>query len=66
MVRIVMVGDVDANGKVEIKDLATIALCYGINYPDPKYVANYDLNDDGRIDIKDLALAAKNYGKIDP
>jgi len=72
---VAMVGDVAGigsfpttlpDGKVDIKDLATIAKCYGANYPDAKYVPNYDLNDDGKIDIKDLALAAKNYGKIDP
>jgi len=54
------------DGKVDIKDLAVIAKCYGANYPDSKYYANYDLNSDRKIDIKDLALTAKNYGKIDP
>ena len=75
-IQIAMVGDVAGgpgtfpnttpDGKVDIKDLAAIAKCYGANYPDPKYYRNYDLNDDGKIDIKDLAMAAKNYGKIDP
>jgi hypothetical protein len=60
------------DGKVDIKDLAAMAKCYGANYPNPQYVANYDLTGstpglaDGKIDIKDLATAAKNYGKIDP
>ncbi len=69
---VAMVGDVAGigtypntlpDGKVDIKDLAAIAKCYGANYPDPRYYTNYDLNGDGKIDIKDLAMAAKNYGK---
>lgn len=76
-----MVGDVSGigtfpdtlpDGKIDIKDLAAIAKVYGVNYPDPRYVANYDLTGltlglaDGKIDIRDLAAAAKNYGKNDP
>jgi hypothetical protein len=74
-VLIAMMGDVAGqgsfpnalpDGKVDIKDLATMAKCYGSTYPSPQYVGNYDLDGNGKIDIKDLALAAKNYGKIDP
>ncbi len=75
-IQVAMVGDVAGgpgnfpnttpDGKVDIKDLAAIAKCYGANYPAPNYYRNYDLNDDNKIDIKDLAMAAKNYGKIDP
>jgi hypothetical protein len=75
-IMVAMIGDVAGgtgtfpnttpDGKVDVKDLAVIAKCYGANYPDPKYYTNYDLNSDRKIDIKDLALAAKNYGKIDP
>ncbi len=76
-----MIGDVSGigtfpdtlpDGKVDIKDLAALAKVYGVNYPAPRYVANYDITGpttglaDGKIDIRDLAAAAKNYGKIDP
>jgi hypothetical protein len=54
------------DGKVEIKDFAVMAKVYGVNYPDPRYVANYDIDGNGRIEIKDFSVAAKNYGKIDP
>lgn len=68
---VAMIGDVAGNnrypdGKVDIKDLASIAIGYGQSVGQPKYVSNNDLNSDGKIDIKDLALAAKNYGKTDP
>lgn len=65
-VKVVMVGDVDANGKVEIKDFSLMAKGYGANYPDPRYVANLDIDGNGKIEIKDFSIAAKNYGKIDP
>jgi len=66
IVKIVMIGDVDANGKVEIKDFSLMAKSYGASYPDPRYVANSDIDDNGKIEIKDFSLAAKNYGKVDP
>lgn len=80
-VKVAMVGDVagvgvfpntSPDGKVDIKDIAAIAKCYGAIYPSPQYVAKYDITGttfevpDGKIDIKDLATAAKNYGKTDP
>ena len=74
-VQVAMIGDVAGQGifpntlpdaKVDIKDLATMAKCYGSTYPSLQYVANYDLDGNGKVDIKDLALAAKNYGRIDP
>lgn len=74
-VLVAMIGDVSGqgafpntlpDGKVDIKDLAVMAKCYGSTYPSPQYVSNYDLDGNGRIEIKDLALAAKNYGKTDP
>ena len=61
-----MAGDIDANGRVEIKDLALMAKGYGAMYPNPRYNADCDIDDNGKIEIKDLALAAKNYGKTDP
>ena len=71
VVAIAMVGDVTGlnrwpDGKVDIKDLSTIAKSYGSMYPDSRYNPNFDFDGNGKIDIKDLALAAKNYGKTDP
>lgn len=74
-IHIAMKGDVSGkgtfpntlpDGRVDIKDFAVMALVYGVNYPDPRYVANYDIDGNGRIEIKDFSAAAKNYGKTDP
>lgn len=59
---LVHLGDVDANHKVEIKDIFAIAKAYGSSVGQPKYNPNLDINNDGKIDIKDIFATAKNYG----
>jgi parallel beta-helix repeat protein len=71
VVTVVMPGDISGpsgipDDKVDIRDLAAIAIIYGVNSTNPRYNANCDINSDRKIDIKDLAIAAKNYGKTDP
>lgn len=62
---VAMVGDVNADGEVDILDVASVAKAYG-SYPGHQtWNPNYDLNDDGQIDILDIATTAKNYGKLD-
>jgi hypothetical protein len=70
---VAMVGDVTGpdgwpDGKVDmIYDIRSVAKLFGVEYPDPKYVANYDINDDGKIDmINDIRTVAKQFGKTDP
>jgi parallel beta-helix repeat protein len=59
-------GDVDANHKVEIKDILLLAKAYGTNPQSPNWNPNLDVNGDDKVDIKDILIAAKNYGKTDP
>lgn len=62
---VAMVGDVNADGEVDILDVASVAKAYG-SYPGHQtWNPNYDLNHDGQIDILDIAITAKNYGKLD-
>jgi len=62
-IQIRLLGDTNGDGKVDIKDLAFIALGFGSYVGHPRYNPDADLNQDGRIDIKDLAACAKNFGK---
>lgn len=56
-------GDVNYDGRVDIRDIATVAKAYG-SYPGaPDWNEVADINGDGRVDIKDIAIASKNYGK---
>jgi hypothetical protein len=58
-----IVGDVNGDGKVDLKDVFSVALAYG-SYPGhPKYSPNLDINDDDTIDLKDYYATVLNYGK---
>lgn len=68
---IAMIGDITGpdgwpDGKVDIRDVAAVAILYGVDYPDPRFSPNCDINNDLKIDIKDVATVAIHYGEIDP
>jgi len=57
------VGDVNGDGKIDIKDLAIIAKGYGSYLGDDRYEFYSDINGDFRGDIKDLSQCAAYYGR---
>jgi thermitase len=59
-------GDVDGNRIVNMLDLYKIALVFGANEGDSKYVAVYDIDGNGKINMLDLYIAALNFGKSGP
>jgi hypothetical protein len=66
-----MVGDITGpdgwpDGKCDMRDVRAVAKLFGINYPDPRYDPNCDINDDLKIDMKDVRAVAKQFGKTDP
>jgi hypothetical protein len=70
---VAMVGDITGpngwpDGKVDmIYDIRSVAKLFGVEYPDPKYNSNYDINGDGKIDvINDIRTVAKHFGETDP
>lgn len=58
-----ILGDVNNDGHVDIKDMAIIILAYGSNSGSPNWNSAADLNQDGTVDIRDLGIVARNYGK---
>jgi parallel beta-helix repeat protein len=63
VIRVRMTGDIDCDGKVDVKDVAAAAVAYG-SYPGhPKWDPNADENEDDRIDVRDIALISRNFGK---
>ncbi len=62
-VRVVMMGDVNADNKVNIFDLASVGLAYGKKYGEPGYDRKADMNNDGVVSIFDLATVGLNYGR---
>lgn len=58
-----LTGDINLDGKVDIKDIAAVAKAFGSILGQPGYSSAVDLNSDFKVDIKDIAIAAKNFGQ---
>ena len=58
-----IVGDVNRNMRVDIRDVAIAAKTFGAYLGHPRWSPNADINNDDKVDIRDLALIAKNFGK---
>lgn len=64
--RITLLCDLNGDGVVDIKDIATAARAFGTYPGHSRWNPAVDVNQDDKIDIKDLVLIAKNFGKTDP
>lgn len=60
---VLWLGDINHDGKVDMRDIANIARGFGSHKGEPRYDPTCDLNNDGKIDMRDIAPAAKNFGK---
>jgi len=58
-----VVGDVNCDGKVDLKDLFIITLALGTRPGNRRWNPACDLNSDGKVDLRDLYIALKNFGK---
>lgn len=56
-------GDVDADGKVDMKDVSTVAKAFGSSEGQSLYNLNCDILYDGTIDMKDIAIVVRNFGR---
>jgi hypothetical protein len=54
--------DVDRDCKVDVVDLAIVALHYGQKVGDPNWYAPADVNGDGVVNVIDLAMVGIKYG----
>jgi uncharacterized protein (DUF2141 family) len=55
-------GDVNRDGKIDMRDIGLITLAYGSTPGTPKWNPDADLNGDGVIDDKDLEIARTHFG----
>lgn len=60
---ITILGDLDGNFKVTIKDIAIAAKAFGSYLGHPGWNVNADMNSDGEITIKDIATVAIHFGE---
>ena len=63
-VLVTIVGDLNFDGKVDIRDIAIVAYSFGSYASDPRWNPIADINEDGKVDIRDIAIVASNFGKI--
>jgi hypothetical protein len=55
--------DLNGDGKVNIQDIAIVAIAYGSEPVDPHWNAVADLDKNSIINIVDVTMVAKDYGK---
>jgi ABC-type transport system substrate-binding protein len=54
--------DVNKDDKIDIRDLTSVAILFGITEASPKYSRVVDFNGDGKINIADLTMQAIVFG----
>ena len=61
---VVLTGDLNHDGKIDMKDIAAVAKAFGTHPGDPLWNPAADLNLDGKVDMKDVATVAKAFGIV--
>lgn len=56
-------GDINHDGKVDMRDIGTICRAYGTVPGDPDWNPKADLNEDAIINMLDVNIATANFGK---
>ena len=60
-----IIGDINYDGKVDMKDIGYAARRFGINAADPFWDSGADIVGDGKIDMKDIGTVARHFGEVD-
>jgi hypothetical protein len=63
IVKVSMPGDLNSDGRVDVRDVAPVSAAFGSHPGHPRWNPDADQNEDNRIDLKDVALTARNFGK---
>ncbi len=68
-VKIRHVGDINGDGKVDMKDIALVAAAFGTSPGHPRWNPDADITGptylvpDNKVDMRDVSLVAKNFGQ---
>lgn len=60
---ILMAGDTNADGHVDVVDLLTLVYTFGLNAGEPGFDPAGDINADGAVDVVDLLMLVDNFGR---
>jgi hypothetical protein len=63
IIRVRMPGDLNMDGKVDMKDISIAARAFGSHPSHSRWNPIADENEDNKIDIADIALICRNFGK---
>jgi uncharacterized protein (DUF2141 family) len=55
-------GDVNADGKVDMKDVGIVARAFGSSAGKPNWDSLVDLNGDNKVDMRDVGIVCSNFG----
>jgi uncharacterized repeat protein (TIGR02543 family) len=61
-IKVRIMGDINGDGKVDIKDILICAKNFGSVQGDARYNSDADMNSDGKVNIKDILTVAKHFG----
>jgi Ca2+-binding EF-hand superfamily protein len=56
-------GDVNGDGRVDLKDIALVARAFGSTPTSPNWNPAADINGDGIVNMQDIAIVARNFGQ---
>jgi hypothetical protein len=65
-IHLVLPGDSDLDGDIDIYDIVMITSIYGLKSGNPNFNPNVDWLEDGMINIYDVVIATSHYGEKDP
>lgn len=62
-VKVRILGDINGDNKVDLKDVYAIQKAFGLYEGHPRWNPLLDLNGDNKIDLRDVYAVSRNYGK---
>jgi hypothetical protein len=58
-----ILGDINGDGKVDVKDVSVVALHLGSYLGHERWDERADVNGDGKVNIFDIAIVCRNFGR---
>jgi len=62
-INMTILGDVNVDGKVDMKDVGIVARLFQVPPTDTLWNSSCDINIDGKVDMKDVGIVAKHFGE---
>jgi len=62
--RVTLLGDVNHDCKVDMKDIGIVVKAFGSVPGDLRWNPNADINGDGKVDMKDIGIVVADFGKV--